>query len=362
MTLRVVDLYAGVGGLSAGFVAAGTDVVLAVDSDERSSKTYARNHPDTVVLNEKITPTWNVVERMKHYLEDPVCDILVGGPPCQGWSTLGPRGNVERRELLNACVDHLIDQAILLQPPAVVIENVRGLAVRDGGKHLRRAVGRLRRAGYRVSTHETRAAHFGVPQLRHRVFVVGISSDLPTRFALNPTHDETSWLTVWDAIGDLPSIAAGGSSESYLPAQTELQRRLRGKCTSLTWHEAPDHSKGILKVLAGLSREGSSRTELCADVVPTSGFHNTYGRLWSTRPAPAVTSSAGRISSGRNAHPFDDRALSPREAARLQTFPDNYEWVGERWPVYKQIGNAVPPVLAEAVARALVQAIAPLLT
>lgn len=360
--LRVVDLYAGVGGLSAGFFAAGAGVVLAVDADARSSKTYQRNHANTVVLNEEIAHDWNVVDRLKDHLDDPVCDILIGGPPCQGWSTLGPRGSMARRQTLNACVDHFIDQVRLLRPPAVVMENVRGLAVRDGGKHLRHVVARLRRAGYRVTTHDTRAADFGVPQLRHRVFVVAMSSDLDFSYELEPTQAESSWVTVWDVIGDLPSIPAGGASSEYGIAQTDLQRRLRGDCAVLTWHEVPDHSENILRVLRGLAGEGSSRADLAADVVLTSGFHNTYCRLWSNRPAPAVTSSAGRVSSGRNAHPFDDRALSPREAARLQTFPDAYEWVGERWPVYQQIGNAVPPVLAEAIAAPLVRGLTPILT
>lgn len=354
--LTIADLYAGAGGMSLGFERAGAKAVLAVEADERSADTYRNNHKNAIVLNEHISSKWNIIEKIKENLDDPAVDILVGGPPCQGWSTLGPRGNTERRRSLNACVGHFLDQALRLQPPAVVMENVRGLAVKEGGKHLAHVVARLRRGGYRVQTYDVRAADYGVPQLRHRVFVVATKSELNIDYELSPSRSEADWLTVWDAIGDLPPLGAGEAATSYESApSTPLQRSLRGRCATLTWHAVPAHSPNILRVLRELKGPGASRATTDFSVEFTSGFHNTYARLWDDRPAPAVTSSAGRISSGRNAHPFDDRALSPREAARLQTFPDSFRWVGERWPVYQQIGNAVPPQLAEAVA-------APLLT
>jgi DNA (cytosine-5)-methyltransferase 1 len=352
--VRVVDLYAGAGGLSLGFARAGCDVVLAVEAERRAARSYSANHKRTLVLHERIGPGWNLVDRLKETLEDPTCDILIGGPPCQGWSTLGPRGGTQRRALLNACVEHFVDQVRHLAPAAVVMENVRGLAVKDGGSHLRHVIQRLRRAGYRVSVHDVSAADFGVPQLRHRLFVVAVRSSLSVQYQLTPSHSASDHVSVWDAIGDLPSLDSGGATSEYLPAKTTFQRELRNGCTELLWHQSPSHSERTLLILRALRGEGASRTAVECEVELTSGFHNTYGRLWSDRPAPAVTSSAGRVSSGRNAHPFDDRALTPREAARLQTFPDSYMWIGERWPVYGQIGNAVPPILAEAIARPLV--------
>jgi DNA (cytosine-5)-methyltransferase 1 len=358
-----VDLFAGAGGLSLGFQRAGADIVLAVEGDQWAAQTYEANHPEAVVLTETIHHRWNVMRRLEETAGAASCDILIGGPPCQGWSTLGHRADDARRRKMNAGVSLFLRQAELLLPPAVVMENVRGLAVKDGGIHLSKAEARLRRAGYRVSTYDVRASDFGVPQLRHRVFMVGMRDDLELDFELEATHEESEWLTVWDAIGDLPSLAAGEVATTYAgsPA-TDLQRRLRGRSRRLALHQAPNHSNQIRKVLRALKDEGSSRADIEAKVALTSGFHNTYCRLRSDLPAPAVTSSAGRISSGRNAHPFDDRALTPREAARLQTFPDAYQWRGPgRWSIYQQIGNAVPPALAEAVARQLIGLLTPAL-
>lgn len=354
MTLRVVDLYAGAGGLSTGFTSAGATIVLAVEAWAKAANTYEANHPGVPVLREEITPDWNVVTRMKQQGLDPSCDVLIGGPPCQGWSTLGGRGDTKKRSGFNACVDDFVTQARLLRPPIVVMENVRGLAVRDRGKHLARVVRRLNRLGYVVTTHDVRAADFGVPQLRRRLFVVAVDAALDFEYTLVPSHQRSDWRTVWDAIGDLPSLSPGTSATAYSSRpSTDLQRKLRAGCKVLTWHEAPNHAARTRRILSALNGEGASRTDVVRQIKLTSGFHNTYCRLDSRAPAPAVTGSVGRVSSGRHAHPFDNRALTPREAARLQTFPDSYEWKSERWPIYRQVGNAVPPLLAEAVARPL---------
>ena len=315
------------------------------------------------MLNEAIDDQWNVRQKLDELLGVDECDVLVGGPPCQGWSTLGHRANDGRRQVMNAAVQLFLRQAELLRPPAVLMENVRGLAVKDHGRHLIAATGRLRAAGYKATTFDVRAADFGVPQLRHRVFLVGIRNDLNLDFTLRSTRSKKQWLSVWDAIGDLPPLAAGEHAGAYERApRTALQKRLRRGSTRLTLHEAPSHSPRILQVLGALRGEGSSRSDIEDELGLTSGFHNTYCRLRSDEPAPAITSSAGRVSSGRNAHPFDDRALTPREAARLQTFPDTYQWVGPgRWSIYEQIGNAVPPVLAQAVAKQLLSLLAPTL-
>jgi DNA (cytosine-5)-methyltransferase 1 len=355
--LVAVDLFAGAGGLSLGFQRAGAKIVLAVEADKWAAATYGANHPETVVLNEEVNRDWDARDSLKEHLGRSECDILIGGPPCQGWSTLGHRAEDLRRRAMNACVQLFLRQAELLAPPVVLMENVRGLAVKDGGRHLAAAETRLRRAGYRVVTYDVRAADFGVPQLRHRIFLVGMRRDLGLEFELRHTRTERQWLTVWDAIGDLPSIQAGESATKYASrARTSLQRRLRRGSRSVTLHEAPNHSPRIREILRALSTEGSSRAGIEERLGLTSGFHNTYCRLRSDQPAPAVTSAAGRVSSGRNAHPFDDRALTPREAARLQTFPDAYEWKAPgKFPAYEQIGNAVPPILAEAVAGQLLK-------
>lgn len=354
--VTAVDLFAGAGGLSCGLEAAGASVVLAVEAHAETARTYAANHPGTAILTETIDEEWDVVAKLRHHVGEKTCHILAGGPPCQGWSTLGPRANPERRDRFNACVDYFVRQVELLRPAAVVFENVQGFAHREGGKNLAALETHLVGLGYTVESALLRSADYGVPQLRRRLFVVAVQAAVGVEYRFPPPAvDEEDWETTWDAIGDLPSLAPSEKSNNYRCApQTPLQRRLRGSATRLTLHEAPNHSEKIREVLRGLRGEGASRSQLEGEVKLTSGFHNTYCRLRSDTPAPAVTSSSGRVSSGRNAHPFDDRALTPREAARLQTFPDSYQWVGHRWPLYVQIGNGVPPVLAQAVTRPLV--------
>lgn len=354
--VNIVDLYAGAGGLSLGFERAGGTVVMAVESDGATAATYRANHPRTPVVEARIGPRWQVLSHLQEVAPGVECDLLIGGPPCQGWSSLGGRGGIERRHALNECVQHFVAQVKHLLPPAVVMENVRGLATRDQGRHLRRIEMALANLGYDVYVHDVRAVDYALPQLRHRLFIIGVRDDLSISYQLPKKLPETRWLSVWDAISDLPRLKAGAQAIEYLPIQTPYQRELRGTCSELTWHQAPAHSERILSILRQLPKQGASRREL-QTITLTSGFHNTYCRLWADRPAPAVTSSAGRVSSGRNAHPYDDRALTPREAARLQSFPDSYVWVGNRWPVYTQIGNAVPPKLAEAIARPLLCAL-----
>ncbi len=352
MTVTVVDLFAGAGGLSLGFEAAGAQVVCAVESSANAAATYATNHRDTVVLEQEVTEDWVLPTQFRRGL-----DVLAGGPPCQGWSTLGHRGSSERRQKQRAAIALFLNQVEAVRPGAVLLENVRGLYVADGGEKVEAIETRLRELGYRVKTGLLRAADYGIPQLRHRLFIVAIrhSLDVEYEFPL-PSADKP--FTVRDAIGDLPALQPGQSSARYREARTTLQRTLRGSSTKLTLHEAPDHPDQLRALIRALPKEGGSISDLPHHLQPTSGFYNTYARLRSNAPAPAVTSSIGRVSSGRHVHPTQNRALTPREAARLQTFGDDYQWVGGRWSIYEQIGNAVPPRLAGAVAVPLIEALA----
>jgi DNA (cytosine-5)-methyltransferase 1 len=349
-----IDLFAGAGGLSLGLERAGATVKLAVERDPRARATYDANHSCAAAPGD-IDATWDVRPLLQKRGIDQV-DIVAGGPPCQGWSTLGGKGNELRRERLNSCVEHFLRQVGLVRPGAVLMENVRGLAVRDGGRHLRMIEQRLEAEGYRVVFSDiVRAADHGVPQLRHRLFVVAVRHGWTGTFDLPAARAVDERVTVWDAIGDLPSLDSGRASAAYAgAASNDFQRLMRGRRRKVTWHEAPDHGDRILSILKELTGQGASRASI-KSVKLTSGFHNTYCRLFADQPANAVTGSAGRPSSGRNVHPYDDRALTPREAARLQTFPDEYCFETTRWNAYEQIGNAVPPLLAEAVARPLIE-------
>ncbi len=353
MKPTVVELFCGAGGLSLGLRRAGAHVVYAADASTDAISTYRLNHRDVTAVVEELTPNWHV-----NHPELLDIDILAGGPPCKGWSTLGRRSQDERRERNNSAIGIFAAQVEHLRPKAFVMENVRGLAVHAGGATLDRLITRMSDAGYVVQARLLRASDYGVPQQRHRLFVVGVRDDLPIEYVF-PRKGPRRSRSVADAISDLPELTAGEAADGYssVPA-TPLQRRLRGGTSRLTWHHAPDHAAGILRLLSFVPHDGGDLKDVPEEQRPKSGFHNTYARLSWNKPAPAVTSTIGRVSSGRHAHPFQDRALTPREAARLQTFPDSYRWSGRgTYSVYELIGNAVPPLLAEAVCRPLVRAL-----
>lgn len=347
MTVTAVDLFAGAGGLSSGLVAAGATVIVAVEERVDAATTYALNHANVEVLTEPITPEWRLDSGRRP-------DLIAGGPPCQGWSSLGHRGAPERRARQNAALDLFLQQIELMHPRAVLLENVRGLAMAEKGAKLQAVKRRLEELGYDAASALVRACDFGVPQLRHRLFVVGVERN--ENFSYEFPDAETGPVPTFDdAVGDLPSLEHGEGEQFYARTpSTPLQIALRGDQQHLTMHEAPQHPDHIVDLLGALP-EGGGVEDLPANLRPTSGFHNTYARLRSDRPAPAVTSSIGRVSSGRHVHPTQNRALTGREAARLQTFPDSYLWHGGRWSVYEQIGNAVPPLLAERIARPLIE-------
>lgn len=352
--LVAVDLFSGIGALSLGVERAGGRVAIAVEVDDVTAKTYQVNNPDVHLYVEEINGEWRLTPKLRaHGIE---VDILIGGPPCRGWSTLGTRSASDRRDRFQACTWDFVRLVHEVGPPAFIFENVNGLHTAKRGEILQKLVRELERAGKYVVTHALlRSADFGVPQLRHRLFVVGVHRDLDRAYEFpSPSHCLEEWVTVDDAIDDLPPLEQGESASLYSrDPHNPYQLALRNGSDHLTWHEAPRAGETVQRVLSQL-RPGQARSDLADDVRPASGFHNTYGRMNGEAPAPAVTGSIGRVSSGRYAHPWQDRALTPREAARLQSLPDTYRLEGYRWQVYRQIGDAVPPLLAEKVARPVI--------
>jgi DNA (cytosine-5)-methyltransferase 1 len=206
--------------------------------------------------------------------------------------------------------------------------------------------------GYKVSFHVVRAATFGVPQLRRRVIFVGSRQGLafqePTRLV-----DEGEFTTVWDAIGDLPAVGPGETATEYdRPAFTAYQQGLRKGSPGIQGHTVSAHPARLVKALSFIP-DGGNRTAIPARYQPSSGFHNSYSRLNSREPAVAVTSNLGKPSGTRCVHPFQNRGLTAREGARLQSFPDSFHFSGGIVSQRLQIANAVPPKLARALGESL---------
>lgn len=336
-----IDLFAGVGGLTAGLEAAGWQSVLAVEHWRDAIDTYRQNFPGHTVYGGDVRAL--SVAQLARLVPGDV-DLVAGGPPCQGWSTVGKRRwDDERNDLFTEFMR--IVRAV--RPRHFLIENVVGL--RDMGAP-EAVIELFSGLGYRVSVQVVRAADFGVPQLRKRIIFVGSrdgSRFLPIRGTAK------SVVTVWDAIGDLPVVAAGETATHYTqqPA-TPYQRKLRRGSTTLQGHTVSAHPARLVEAISHIP-DGGNRRSIPDHLQPRSGFHNSYSRLASWLPAVAVTSNLGKPSATRCIHPFQDRGLTAREGARLQSFPDRFHFTGGLVSQRLQVANAVPPLLSAALGAAL---------
>lgn len=338
-----VDLFSGAGGLSYGLCEAGWKPLLACDIWEDAVKTYRHNFDDHPVFDRDIRElTDSVLSKVLN--SDP--DWVVGGPPCQGYSTVGKRELDDERNLLFKEFGRIVS---ILRPKNFLIENVLGM--RDMS-FVQPVCNLFREMGYMVSPIVVRAADFGVPQLRRRILFVG-SRDGEFFDQPKPTHMENEWVSVLDAIGDLPELGAGESLSKYTKEPfSDYQRTMRLGSGNIQGHDASKHPDHLIRAISYIP-DGGNRFAIPDEFQPASGFHNSYSRLDSKKPAVAVTQNMGKPSGTRCIHPFQHRGLTAREGARLQGFPDRFHFLGGVTSQRLQIANAVSPILARAIANTL---------
>jgi len=348
--MKAIELFAGIGGLALGAKAAGVETLAAFDIWDDAVDTFNHNISNKAhVADLTALPPEAILEIANCRVGE--VDILSGGPPCQGFSTVGKRDANDKR---NTLFRSFLSIASHLKPRYLVIENVEGLVVMKGGAIAREISALLGQMGYRVDWRIVQSCDFGVPQLRKRFLL--IASAFGENQAFIPTTQVATYVTVDDAIGDLPPLRSGESATDYSsPPLTRYQRDLRGSNLILSNHEAARHSPDLLKAISFIP-DGGNRKSIPDEFQPRSGFHNSYARLASWKPAVAVTSNMRKPSSARCVHPFQDRGLTVREGLRLQTFPDSFEVLGTRTSQYLQVGNAVPPLLAREIFSAIVKA------
>lgn len=338
-----VDVFSGAGGLTAGLTAAGWRCALAIDNWKEAIETHRLNfegHPATCIDVKRLDARTLATKL------DGRPDWLVGGPPCQGFSTVGKRmWDDDRNDLFT----EFMRIARILEPPNLLIENVLGLRDMGATAAVLELFGGL---GYSMTCHVLTAAEHGVPQLRRRVVFVGSRDGLACK-PPRPSRQAGSYTTVWDAIGDLPEVGPSETATEYdTPPFTEYQERMREESTTIQGHTVSAHPPKLVKAISFIP-DGGNRFSIPDGYQPKSGFHNSYSRLNSAQPAVAVTSNLGKPSGTRCIHPFQNRGLTAREGARLQSFPDRFHFVGGIVSQRLQIANAVPPLLAKAVGRAL---------
>ncbi len=347
-----VELFAGAGGLSLGLERAGIHVVIANEIIPDFAATLAANHTETNVINEDIHKINFKSELQKIGLES--IDVLSGGPPCQGFSTIGSK---KRQDPRNSLFYEYLRAVAETNPKYTIFENVSGFKRMYKGFAYKTLVKELNELGYDTKCQILNAADYGAPQIRCRTIVLGWKRGLkPLDFPM-PTHGNKKglkpYLTLMEAIGDLPPLKAGESSEIYGSApQNDYQRRMRGNQTTLLEHNAANYGAKMQEILRTIP-EGGSIKDLPQRLRPKSAYCNTYARLLPNEPSPTITRNFGTPSSSRCVHPYQPRALSTREGARLQGFPDDYVFVGGKQSKNLQIGNAVPPILGEAIANVI---------
>ncbi len=331
-----IDLFSGAGGLSQGLRQANFDVVGAVENHKTYSETYRVNHPLTALLEKDITLV-DPIKFMKQLgLNEGELDLLAGCPPCQGYSTIGTRNRGQRNDPRNELVYEVLRFALAFKPKTIMMENVPALA---NDERLEKLSHQLKKAGYQMDVKVLNMTHFGVPQMRRRMILLA---------------SRLGEIEVFSRELDKPHMSTVRSSISFLPKAGESGDPL---------HDVKENrGEKVKRLISMIPKDGGSRTNLGEEFQldchkRTTGFKDVYGRMSWDKPSPTITGGCSNPSKGRFLHPQEDRAITLREAALLQTFPRKY-WFSlssGKQGVATMIGNALPPKFIEFHANSLVK-------
>jgi len=387
--LTAIDLFSGAGGLSEGLREAGFQSLYANEIMPTYARTFAINHPGSIVDSRDIRQVDAAAVRSRLGLKRGELDLVAGGPPCQGFSINAPKRSTDDQR------NHLFREYLRFveefNPRAVLIENVPGLVSFSNGSTLEAIIHSLRELGYSADVQILYAPHYGVPQTRWRTVVIGLRDggepldafpraqrtapmrvNFTSRFggrpivALPRTVELPPHTTVGDAIGDLPALVNGELGDSLKPyptgPQNLYQQALRAGSLGVANHEAPALSAQNMERLRHIP-PGGNWTDIPHELLPKgmkaarrSDHTKRYGRVSSDGLASTILTKCDPHW-GAYFHYSQDRAFTVREAARIQSFPDTFEFTGSRGEQYAQVGNAVPPLLAAAVGQSISEAL-----
>jgi DNA (cytosine-5)-methyltransferase 1 len=390
MRYTVADVFAGCGGLSHGFARTGLfDVVLGTDIDQRSLDTFAHNHakygchPITVPGDIRSLAPKDLAAKLNVFgLDTPgSLDVLVGGPPCEGFSqnrrheVLLPDGGraytrnpLDSDDARNDLFRYFLVLVALLRPRMVLIENVPQMVSSRKGATVHEIKRTLASIGYETDWRILLASDYGVPQIRRRAFVIAWQQGLPPFSWPEPTHGAerlvadsllAPYVTVEDAIADLPPAIKREQGRErggrYRETDSVYAKSMRSATATPMNHVARTPGEMVLRRLRAM-RPGMITSELPPELRPKSHYYNCYGRLSWSAPAKTITKSCNYLGSGCFGHPDEDRGITMREAARLQSFDDDFDFLSGSEPhVAKMIGSAVPPLLAGALAERMAE-------
>lgn len=380
--MKVLDLFAGAGGFSLGFMQAGFELIGAVEIDQWASETFQYNHPNVNVLNGDITSYSD--DFLENHFEKP--DVILGGPPCQGFSICN-KNSGDPLDPRNSLFKEMIRVATIFSPQFIVMENVPNLLkskTQEEKLVIDIIVEEFEKLGYNVRYDVLDATQYGVPQIRKRLFVVASKTNIVNWFPepLYSIENKEGWLktpSLWEAISDLPVInAREGSEETEYtkPCENPFQEEMRKNSFKVYNHKAMMHSKRTVERFSTMEW-GHSISDVPKHLLPykrngkgeisTKTFDQNSRRMYPDTPCHTIPASFY----ANFVHPYQDRNFTAREGARIQTFPDWYVFKGKPTVVskkllekegrlaekhlcqYNQIGNAVPPMLAKAIAENL---------
>lgn len=325
LAMNYIDLFSGAGGFSLGFDRAGFKNVFALDINKEWCLTYQNNFPGHSIICDDIKNIKK--EEVQKLIKGKRVDVIIGGPPCQGFSMAGNIGRNFIDDERNYLFKEFARVISLVKPKYFVMENVARLYTHNKGKTKEEVLKAFRKLGYKIEGRILNAADYGVPQLRSRVIFIGNNAGKMIRF---PKITSFDYKIVKDAIDDLPPLLSGEKS-------------------SIPNHEAMNHSLQMLEKMSHV-RDGGNRCHIPVEIRPTSGDARKYIRYNSQKPSFCVTGDMRKVF-----HYSQNRALTVRELARLQSFPDQFIIYGSKISQQQQVGNAVPLKLAFAIAKSIIE-------
>ncbi len=337
-----IDLFCGAGGLSYGFEQAGFKALLGIDNDKKALETFEKNHNGAQTICGDITKI--NYEDIKKIIGKRKIDVIIGGPPCQGFSLSGFRNFDDPRNKLYLSYIRLVEE---ISPMAFIIENVPGLISLFGGAVKNSIVKRFSELGYTVKYKILCASDYGVPQNRKRVVFVGVKGGV-NDYSYPPVLQNC--VTCEMALSDLPPLIdeLGDETQSYLvEPQNTYQELMRKRASYVANHVAAVHSDKVKNIIA-LVPDGGNYKDLPPEYKEIRNFHVAWTRFASNKPAPTIDTG--------HRHHFHykyNRVPTVRECARIQSFPDDFVFLGNKTQQFRQVGNAVPPLMAEQIAKQL---------
>lgn len=343
MKFKILDLFSGAGGFSYGLeMNENFKTVLACEMNESASKTFLKNHVFAEMVLGDITNT-NIKAEIVEKAKFKKVNMIIGGPPCQGFSMKGKKMGLE--DPRNFLFLEFIDLVDKIRPEVFIMENVKAMISSADGYFINEIINKFKKLNYHVNYKVLKSSDYGVPQSRERAIIIGSQ----TRTMSFPEKNGKT-TTVYDAISDLNYLESNqcGDEKYITEPSSEYQELMRKDSLKPQWHIATKHSSDAIFKMS-LIPENGTKYDLPVHLRTKQKFNTTWSRLQWNKPSPTIDTRFDTPSNGQNIHPVLNRAITPREAARIQSFPDKFEFVGSKTAVCKQIGNAVPPLMAKAI-------------